>query len=58
MCYNCGCRLQNDPMGKSTVHGASLTEESFEEMAKEWKMTKEEAKKNVYEMLKGQIGQK
>ncbi len=58
MCYNCGCGLPDDDMGKGVLSqgGASLTEEDFEKMAKEWGMTKEETKKNTLEELKKQLG--
>ena len=58
MCYNCGCGIPDDNMGKSDVTGASLTDISFEEMAREWGMTVEEAKKNVYKLLKKQFEEK
>lgn len=43
-------------MGKDDASGASLTEKSFEELAKSWDMDVEEAKKNVYKLLKKQLG--
>lgn len=55
MCYNCGCGIPDDNMGKTDASGASLTEKSFEELAKSWNMTIEEAKKNVYKELKKQF---
>lgn len=55
MCYNCGCDIPDDNMGKSDLKGASLTDVSFEEMAREWGMTVEETKINVYKLLKKQI---
>lgn len=55
MCYNCGCDIPDDNMGKPDLKGASLTDASFEEMANEWGMTIEETKKNVYELLKKQF---
>lgn len=59
MCYNCGCGIPNDDMGKGVLYkgGASLTDEDFEIMAKEWGMSIEEAKKNVFDMLKKQVAQ-
>lgn len=58
MCYNCGCEMPNDDMGKGKVTegGASLTESDFEKIAKKWSMSKESAKKNTYELLKKQLG--
>lgn len=55
MCFNCGCDLPEDNMGKPDSKGASLTELSFEEMAKAWDMSIEDTKKNVYKLLKKQL---
>ena len=51
MCFNCGCEIPDDNMGKPDVTGASLTEKSFEEMAKAWNMSVEDTKKEVWKML-------
>ena len=60
MCYNCGCGIKNDPMGKGHVHqgGGSLTEAAFEHIAKEWGISLEEAKKETYKLLKKEMGEK
>lgn len=60
MCYNCGCGVKEDDMGKGHVHegGASLTEEDFEHMAKLWGMSVEDTKKETYRMLKKELGEK
>lgn len=55
MCFNCGCDIPEDNMGKPDAKGASLTEKSFEEMAKAWDMTTDDAKKNTYKLLKKQL---
>lgn len=55
MCFNCGCEIPDDNMGKPDAKGASLTDLSFQEMANEWGMTIEETKENVYELLKKQF---
>ncbi len=57
MCYNCGCGLPQDDMGKGVLHkgGGSLVEEDFEYMAKVWGMSIEDTKKEVYKMLKQQV---
>ncbi len=57
MCYNCGCQTPNDDMGMGSISqgGGSLTEEDFEKMAKTWKITVEQAKKNVFELLKKEL---
>lgn len=51
MCYNCGCGVSDDNMGKPDMTGASLTDKSFEEMARAWGMTIEETQKEVLRML-------
>ena len=57
MCFNCGCEMPNDPMGKGKVSqgGGSLTDDDFKHMADKWGMTVTEAKKNTYQLLKKQI---
>lgn len=55
MCYNCGCDVPEDNMGKSDSIGASLTEKSFEELAKSWDMPIEDVRKNTYKLLKKQL---
>ncbi len=53
MCYNCGCGMPNDPMGKKRVSegGPSLTEEDIKSMAEGWSMTVEDTKKEMIRML-------
>lgn len=53
MCYNCGCEMPNDPMGKKKVSegGPSLTEDDINLMAKGWSMTVEDTKKEMIRML-------
>lgn len=60
MCYNCGCGLPNDPMGKGRVSegGGGLTEDDIVKMSKIWGMSVEESKKNMLEMLQKQLGKK
>ncbi len=60
MCYNCGCQLPNDDMGKGKVSqgGASLTEDDLKTMAQKWGISLEETKKNMYELLKKQLEKK
>ncbi len=57
MCYNCGCGVPTDDMGrgKVTEGGSSLTEDDIKKMAEDWGMTAEEAKKNIYDLLKKQF---
>jgi hypothetical protein len=60
MCYNCGCNIPDDDMGRGKISagGASLTEDDFKLLAEKWGMTIEEAKKNTLELLKKTIGDK
>lgn len=60
MCYNCGCSLPNDPMGKGKISegGGSLTDDDFKKMAEKWGMTVEDTKKNTYELLKREFEKK
>lgn len=57
MCYNCGCGLPNDPMGKKKISegGSSLTEDDIEKMAKGWGMSVRDTKKEIFRMLKKQL---
>ncbi len=59
MCYNCGCGMPQDDMGKGRVSegGGSLTEKDFEKMAKDWGMPVKEAKQNVLDLLEKTIGE-
>lgn len=58
MCYNCGCGIPNDDMGKGKVSkgGGSLTDDDWKVMADKWGMPVAEAKKNVKAMLDRQLG--
>lgn len=60
MCYNCGCEMRNDDMGKGKVSqgGGSLTEDDFKHMAQKWGMSVEEAKKNVHDLLMKEMKEK
>lgn len=57
MCYNCGCGLPEDDMGKGALHkdGGSLVEEDFDQMAEKWGMDKKEAKQNVLDLLQKEL---
>lgn len=59
MCYNCGCGMPDDDMGKGKVSkgGGSLTNEDFKHMADKWGMSVSEAKKNTFQTLKNQVGE-
>lgn len=60
MCYNCGCGMKNDDMGKGRVSkgGASLTEDDIKEMAEKWELSIGETKKNMLDMLKKEVSNK
>lgn len=60
MCYNCGCGMPDDDMGKGKISkgGGALTEDDFKWLAEKWGMTKEEAKKNTLELLKKVLAEK
>ena len=60
MCYNCGCGITDDDMGKGVLSegGGSLTEKDFGKMAEEWGMDAKEAKKNTLRLLKEELKEK
>ena len=57
MCYNCGCGIANDTMGKGKVSegGGSLTEDDIKYMAEKWGMSVGESKKNMLELLQKEV---
>lgn len=57
MCYNCGCELPEDDMGRGKVSlgGGSLTESDFVHMADRWNMSVMDAKRHTYKLLKKDI---
>lgn len=60
MCYNCGCGVPNDDMGKGKVTqgGASLTEDDLKEMATKWGMSLDDTKQNIYDLLGDELKKK
>lgn len=62
MCYNCGCQMADNDMGKGNAgadpEGKAITDKTFEEAAKAFGMTKEEAMKNTLELIQQQLGTK
>lgn len=58
MCYNCGCGIPDDDMGRGKISegGTTLTEDDIKFMAEKWGMSVEETKKNIYELLKQELG--
>lgn len=57
MCYNCGCGMPNDDMGRGRLSkgGESLTEDDLKELADKWGLTLEETKKNIFNLLKREL---
>lgn len=57
MCYNCGCGMLKNDMGKGRISkgGGSLTEDDIKHMADKWGMSIEDTKKNMLESLKKQV---
>lgn len=51
MCFNCGCGITDDNMGKPDMTGASLTDKSIMEMAKAWNMSVEDTEKEIWKIL-------
>ena len=47
MCYNCGCKMPNNDMGKAE----NITNQKFKQAAQAMGMTDDESKKNALELL-------
>ncbi|MBI2023798.1 hypothetical protein HYT00_00130 [Candidatus Giovannonibacteria bacterium] len=62
MCYNCGCKMPDNPMGAGHAgheyKGKSITNKTFDEAGKSMSQTPEEAKKNAIDLLKKILGEK
>lgn len=58
MCYNCGCGIPDDDMGRGKISegGTTLTEDDIKFLSEKWGMSVEETKKNIYELLKQELG--
>ena len=54
VCYNCGCQNPDDDMGSDK----NITNKTFDEAAKAWGQSVEEAKKNALELLKQEVKDK
>ena len=56
MCYNCGCGMPDDDMGQGNAgvdaNGKSITNKTFEAVAKSQGMSDENAKKETLKLLK------
>ena len=53
MCYNCGCQMPEDDMGKGNLRkgGHSLVEQDINDMSEEWGMSVKDTKKTMIELL-------
>lgn len=54
MCYNCGCQMPNNDMGKTE----NITNETFEKAADAMGMSIKESKKNALELLEKVLASK
>src|SRR4026209_838154 len=54
MCYNCGCQMPDNDMGKAT----SITNKTIEAAAKAEGQSVEEARRNALDLLKKVLGEK
>jgi len=56
MCYNCGCKMPDNPMGMGHAGaesgGKSITNKTFEAAGKSMEQSSEEARKNALDLLK------
>lgn len=56
MCYNCGCQMPDNDMGKGHAgvdpQGKAITNKTFQAAAQAFGMAETEVKKNVSELLK------
>lgn len=55
MCYNCGCKMPDDDMGKGHMavdpEGKAITTKTFQTLAQKTGMTEDQVKKNVHNLL-------
>ena len=54
MCYNCGCQMPNNDMGKPE----NITNKSFDEAAATMGLSAKESKENALELLKKVLASK
>lgn len=54
MCYNCGCQMPNNDMGKPE----NITNETFEKAATAMNLSPEESKANAIRLLKKVLASK
>lgn len=62
MCYNCGCNMPDNPMGKGNAGadpgGKDITNKTFEAAGTAMGETAEESKRNALDLLKKVLGEK
>jgi hypothetical protein len=62
MCYNCGCKMPDNPMGAGHAgaepQGKSITNKTFEEAGKAMEESTDESKRNALDLLKKVLGEK
>jgi hypothetical protein len=54
VCYNCGCQMPNNDMGKSE----NITNETFEKAAEAMNMSAQESRKNAFQLLERVLASK
>ena len=56
MCYNCGCKMPDNPMGAGHAGaepgGKSITNKTFEEAGKAMEQSADESRENALDLLK------
>ncbi len=54
MCYNCGCGMKDDDVGKGKVSqgGGSLTEDDLRHISEKWGISVEDTKRHIYAELR------
>lgn len=61
MCYNCGCGMPDDDMGKGHAgvdpSGKAITNKTFKAVAEAEGMSEEDAKKETLKLLKRTLGE-
>lgn len=62
MCYNCGCKMPENPMGAGHAgaepDGKSITSKTFDEAGKAMKESTHESKQNALDLLRKVLGEK
>ena len=62
MCYNCGCQMPDNDMGKghagAEMQGKSITNKTMREASRSMGQPEDEAKKNVLNLLEKVLGKR